>query len=60
MHLLVDLNRSTVHLIILGIADVPPIGFETDFMIKKAKYSYRMRTISMTQPELLAARGKSS
>ena len=48
VHPLVDLNRSTANLITLGLADVPKIIFETNFKFKKAKYSYRSRTISMT------------
>jgi hypothetical protein len=39
---LVDLSRTTANLITIGLADVPKINFETNFMTKKAKYSYRM------------------
>ena len=34
---LVDLSRTTASLIIIGIADVPKIGFEIDSMFKKSK-----------------------
>ena len=48
VHPLVDLSSSTANFKIFGLADAPKINFETDFMTKKAKYSYRMKTISMT------------
>ena len=47
-HQLVDLSKSTAEFKIIGIADVHKIDFETNLMFKKAKYSYRTRTISMT------------
>jgi hypothetical protein len=47
-HQLVDLSKSIAELKIIGIAGVPKIVFETNSMVKRAKYSYRTRTISMT------------
>ena len=41
-------KKLTAEFKIIGIADVHKIDFETDLMFKKAKYSYRTRTISMT------------
>jgi hypothetical protein len=57
VHQLVDLSRSRSNLITLGLADVPKISFETDFMIKKAKYGYRMETISMADEDYIPAVG---
>ena len=56
-HPLVDLSIKATNLIIICIADIPKIGFETNSKFKKEKYSYWSRTISMTATSLKAVVG---